>query len=171
MPRLRLNFRGFTLIELLVVIAIIAVLIGLLLPAVQAAREAARRAQEIPELAEIGGQAGRLLDQLAIDVETAEAIVQVNGGGNIPSVAAIEEVQRTLAFDSEQLEMLIDLLTPPGNADPQLRNAAVDLRRALVRTHAHLSQLEQQVDRAHTIVLGLTVNCDPCTDNSGLVLR
>src|SRR5829696_4532876 len=107
MPSLRLNFRGFTLIELLVVIAIIAVLIGMLLPAVQAAREAARRAQEIPELAEIGGAAGHLLDQLAIDVETAEAILQVNGGGNNPTVAAIEEVQRTLAFDSEQLQILI----------------------------------------------------------------
>ena len=164
-PPRRLNFRGFTLIELLVVIAIIAVLIGLLVPAVQAAREAARRAQEIPELAEIGGEAGRLLDQLAIDVETAEAIVQVNGGGNIPTVAAIEEVQRTLAFDSEQLQILIDFLTPPGNVDPAVRTAAVDLRRALVQTRAHLHQLQQLVDHAHSVVLGLSVICDRCTDD------
>jgi prepilin-type N-terminal cleavage/methylation domain-containing protein len=125
---------GFTLIELLVVIAIIAVLIGLLLPAVQSAREAARRAQEIPELAEMGAQASRLLDDLASDIGTAETILQVNGGGNIPNGIAVEEVQNRLAFDSEQLQLLIALLTPPGNADPAVRNAAVDLRRALVQT-------------------------------------
>src|SRR4029453_9907237 len=84
MPALRNDSRGFTLIELLVVIAIIAVLIGLLLPAVQSAREAARRAQEIPELAEMGAQASRLLEDLASDIGTAETILQVNGGGNIP---------------------------------------------------------------------------------------
>src|SRR5215208_2954134 len=139
MPRLRLNSRGFTLIELLVVIAIIAVLIGLLLPAVQSAREAARRAQEVPELADIGADAARLIEDIAIDVDTAETIVQVNGGGNIPNALEVEEVQRILAFDSEQLELLIDQLTPPGDADPDLREAAVELRRALVQMHAHVS--------------------------------
>jgi prepilin-type N-terminal cleavage/methylation domain-containing protein len=165
MARRDLNSRGFTLIELLVVIAIIAVLIGLLLPAVQAAREAARRAQSIPALAEIGAEASRVLDDIAIDVETAEAIVQVNGGGNIPNAVAVEEVRRKLAFDVDQVQALIDVLTPPGDADPEVRNAAVDLRRALVLTRAYLSQLEQRVDRAHTIVLGLSTTCDGCTDN------
>ena len=171
MPRLRLNSRGFTLIELLVVIAIIGVLIALLLPAVQAAREAARRAQEVPELAEIAAEAGRLLDDIAIDVETAETILQVNGGGNIPTGAAVEDVQRMLAFDSERLQGLIDLLTPPGSADPEVRDAAVDLRRALVQTHAHLSQLEQHFDLVHTIVVGLSENCDRCTDDFVAALR
>lgn len=165
MPRRRLNSRGFTLIELLVVIAIIAVLIGLLLPAVQSAREAAQRAQEVPELAEIGAEASRLLDDIAIDVETAEAIVQVNGGGNIPNgAAAVEEARRVLAFDTEQLEVLISLLTPPGTADPEARGAAVDLRRALVRTHAFLSQIENQVEHAHRILLALSEVCERCTD-------
>jgi prepilin-type N-terminal cleavage/methylation domain-containing protein len=171
MPPLRAHSRGFTLIELLVVIAIIGVLIGLLLPAVQAAREAARRAQQIPELAEIGAEASRLLDDIAVNVETAETIVQVNGGGNLPTAAAVEEVHRVLASDSEQLQVLINLLTPPGSADPEVRNAAVDLRRALVQTHAHLSQLEQLVDRARTIIVGLSVVCDGCTEDFVPALR
>ena len=162
MTRRHFDSRGFTLIELLVVIAIIAVLIGLLVPAVQAAREAARRAQEVPELAVVGAEASRLIDEIAIDIETAETILIVNGGGNTPNGEAVEEVQRMLAFDSEQLQMLIDLLTPPRGADPESREAAVDLRRALVRTRAHLSQLEHQVDRAHRIVVALEENCDPC---------
>jgi hypothetical protein len=70
-----------------------------------------------------------------------------------------------LAFDSERLQMLIDGLTPPGGADPESREAAVDLRRALVRTHAHLSQLEHQMDRAHRIVVELEENCDPCRND------
>src|SRR5215208_5140938 len=116
MPRLRLNSRGFTLIELLVVIAIIAVLIGLLLPAVQSAREAARRAQEVPEQADIGADAAGLIEEIVADVRNAEAIVKVDGGGNIPNGEAVAEVQRMLASDSEQLELLIDQLTPPGDA-------------------------------------------------------
>jgi prepilin-type N-terminal cleavage/methylation domain-containing protein len=163
MARRHLNARGFTLIELLVVIAIIAVLIGLLVPAVQQAREAARRAQEVPELAAVGAEASSLLDDIAIDVETAEAILQVNGAGNIPHLAAVEEVQKTLAFDSERLLALIDLLTPPGNADPEVRSAAVELRRALVLTHVRLGQLEKQVDHARMILLGLIEICDRCT--------
>jgi hypothetical protein len=154
------------LIELLVVIAIIGVLIALLLPAVQAAREAARRAQEVPELGEIGAEASRLLDDIAVDVETAEAIVQVNGGGNIPNgAAAVEEARSMLAFDREQLEALIALLTPPANADPEVRTAAVALRRALVRTRAHLSQIESQVEHAHRILLALDEICERCTDD------
>lgn len=171
MRRRRLDSRGFTLIELLVVIAIIAVLIGLLLPAVQSAREAARRAEEVPELTDIGAEAGQLLDDIAIDVETAEAIVAVNGAGNIPFAADVEDVQRTLAADSERLDLLIDLLTPPGNADPEIRSAAIDLRQALVRTHAHLSQLEDRVAHAYKVILALTGNCDRCPDERVAPLR
>ena len=162
MSRRSLNSRGFTLIELLVVIAIIGVLIALLLPAVQSAREAARRAQQVPELAEIATEASVLIEDLAIDVETAEAILQVNGAGNIPNAAAIEEVQRTLALDDERLHHLIEELTPPGTRDEETRRAAVDLRRALVRTRARLNALEIQVDRAYLVVLGLTDTCERC---------
>jgi len=162
MSRRKLRSQGFTLIELLVVIAIIAVLIGLLLPAVQSAREAARRAQEVPELADIGADAAGLIEEIAIHVDTAETIVKVDGGGNIPNGEAVAEVQRMLASDSEQLELLIDQLTPPGDADRELREAAVELRRALVQMHAHVNQLEDRVDLALTIVLGLTPTCDLC---------
>ena len=77
-------------------------------------------------------------------------------GGNIPFATEVEEVQRKLAADSERLELLIDLLTPPGDADPEMRSAAIDLRQALVRTHAHLSQLENRVEQAHKVILALT---------------
>ena len=172
MRRRSLDSRGFTLIELLVVIAIIGVLIALLLPAVQAAREAARRAQEVPELADLAAAATGLLDDIASDVETAEAILQVNGGGNIPNGhVAVEEARRALASDQRQLDVLIDLLTPPGNADPELRTAAIDLRRALVRTRAHVRQIETQVDHFHTILLDLSPICRRCTDNQAPALR
>jgi prepilin-type N-terminal cleavage/methylation domain-containing protein len=163
MPRRRqLGARGFTLIELLVVIAIIAVLIGMLLPAVQAAREAARRAQEVPELALIGEAAGRLIDDLAVDVETAETILQVNGGGNIPNGNAVLEVRRMLAFDSEQLERLIDELTPPGTAGPDSRHAAIALRVALVQTQVHLNQMLDKVDMLYKLVVAFEAMCDDC---------
>jgi prepilin-type N-terminal cleavage/methylation domain-containing protein len=168
MPRRSLDSRGFTLIELLVVIAIIGVLIALLLPAVQAAREAARRAQEVPELADIAAAATSLLDDIAIDVETAEAILQVNGGGNIPNgYAAVAEARQALTSDRRQLQVLIDALTPPGDADPEVRAAAIDLRRGLVRTRAHLRQIEGQVDHFHTILVALSPICARCTDTLG----
>ena len=161
--RRQLGARGFTLIELLVVIAIIAVLIGLLLPAVQAAREAARRAQEVPELALIGEQATRLIDDIAVDVESAETILQVNGGGNTPTAEDVLEVRRMLAVDSEQLESLIDDLTPPGTAGPDARHAAIALRVALVQTHVHLNQLLDKVDMLYKLVVAFEAVCDDCT--------
>ena len=66
------------------------------------------------EVTEVGTEAGQLLDDIAIDVETAEAILAVNPGGNIPFAAEVEDVQRKLAADIEQLGLLIDLLDAAG---------------------------------------------------------
>ena len=54
------------------------------------------------------------------------------------------------------MRWLVGLVTPPGNRDPQVRRAQLDLRQALKEAHHEFVEIQKELNRAHLILIHLT---------------
>jgi hypothetical protein len=54
------------------------------------------------------------------------------------------------------MRILVGFLTPPGNRDPQVRRAQLDLRQSLKQAHHNFTEIQKELNRAHRVLIHLT---------------